>query len=109
MNLLIDIGVGRMLTAKEVAEWLNVEVITIRKWTSTKKIPFVKLSGKAVRYPEHLLIEWITEKTFGVAQQKTDIFRQKGGKKETGRPSYKSEVGLIIEHAKSEVLGKRMG
>jgi excisionase family DNA binding protein len=94
-----------MLTAPEVAEWLNVKVITIRKWTSAKKIPSVKLSGKAVRYPERLLKEWIAEKTFGVAQKKPDIFKQKGGKKQTGRPSYKGEVGLIIEHAKSEVLG----
>ncbi len=107
MNVLIDLG--RMLIAEEVADWLNVELITIRKWTSAKKIPFVKLSGRAVRYPERLLTEWIKDKTFGVDQKKPDILRQKGGKKQTDRPSQVGEVNLIIKRAKSLVLGKQRG
>ena len=50
-----------LLTAAELAEALSVSLITIRKWTSQRRIPFLKI-GKAVRYDSEAVQKWLTEK-----------------------------------------------
>jgi excisionase family DNA binding protein len=37
------------MNAEEAAEYLNIEIKTLRNWTSSKKIPFSKIGG-TVRY-----------------------------------------------------------
>ena len=49
--------ISENMTAKEVAEYINVKEKTIRNWTSEGKIPFVKL-GSAVRYPKTRIDSW---------------------------------------------------
>ncbi len=39
-----------LITAQEAARFLSLSVSTIRAWTSQRRIPFIKLNGKAVRY-----------------------------------------------------------
>ena len=39
-----------LLTCFQVARLLAVRPSTIRAWTSKRRIPFIKLNGKAVRY-----------------------------------------------------------
>ena len=50
------------MTAEEVAKHINVEIKTIRKWTSENKIPFVKL-GSEVRYPRNRIDSWLEKKS----------------------------------------------
>ncbi len=56
-----DTKISENMTAKEVAEYINVGEKTIRNWTSEGKIPFVKL-GSAVRYPKTQIDNWLAAK-----------------------------------------------
>ena len=38
------------MTGKELARLLSVSPETIRSWTSQRKIPFVRVGSKAIRY-----------------------------------------------------------
>jgi len=49
----------RYLNAREVAAWLKVDIWTVRRWTSMRKIPFVKLSARCVRYDPIRIEEWM--------------------------------------------------
>ena len=49
------------MTAKEVTLYLNVEIKTIRNWTSENKISYVKL-GSTVRYPKTKIDHWLKSK-----------------------------------------------
>lgn len=40
-----------LLTAKEVSERYGVKVETVYVWTSTRKIPFIKIRGHRTMYP----------------------------------------------------------
>lgn len=51
----------RLLTIKEVSEYLNVSVHTIYSWVSREKIPFCKLNG-VVRFQLDRIQEWIRQK-----------------------------------------------
>ena len=49
------------MTADQVADYLQLDIKTIRNWTSERKIPFVKLGG-AVRYPKERIDNWLKSK-----------------------------------------------
>jgi excisionase family DNA binding protein len=51
-----------LLTAKQTADYLNVRLATIRKWTHLGFIPRVKFNG-AVRYDQAKLDEWIEKRS----------------------------------------------
>jgi excisionase family DNA binding protein len=40
----------KLMDKKEMAEALGVTVKTIDKWVSEKRIPFVRITGKCVRF-----------------------------------------------------------
>jgi len=40
----------RLLNVKEVSERWNISPWTVRAWVSQRRIPHVKLGGKAVRF-----------------------------------------------------------
>lgn len=50
----------RLLSCEEAAEVLGVACITLRKWTSERRVPFIKM-GKAVRYAPSQIHKWIEE------------------------------------------------
>lgn len=56
-----DAKVSENMTAEEVAKYLNLEIKTIRNWTSEGKIPSVKL-GSAVRYKKERIDAWLKSK-----------------------------------------------
>lgn len=58
----------RFLNASEVAAWLGVDVWTVRRWTSMRKIPFLKLSARCVRYDPMRIDEWL--KTYAVEMRR---------------------------------------
>jgi excisionase family DNA binding protein len=53
---------SRLVTAKELAELLSVKERTVRSWTSERRIPFVKVGRRAVRYDPQEVFEAFVEK-----------------------------------------------
>jgi len=51
-----------LLTAAEVAELTGFSEGTIRHWTSQRKIPFLRISGRCVRYSRRDIESWLAEK-----------------------------------------------
>lgn len=52
----------KLLDVTEAAEYLGVAEKTLYKWVSLKKIPYVKLSPKCLKFDIQDLDRWITEK-----------------------------------------------
>jgi len=53
--------VSENMTSEQVAEYLQLDIKTIRNWTSENKIPSVKLGG-SVRYPKERIDNWLKTK-----------------------------------------------
>ena len=60
----------RLLTVTESARILNLKPSTLRAWILRRKIPFVKLGGKAVRLREEDLLDLIREGTVPAREQR---------------------------------------
>lgn len=52
----------KLLTIDEAAELLQVSKPTLYRFTSQRKIPFIKIGG-LVRFCEENLLQWLEEKT----------------------------------------------
>lgn len=52
---------NRFLTAQEVTGMLQISLVTLRAWTSQKKIPYYKV-GRSVRFNLIKLQEWLNER-----------------------------------------------
>ena len=52
---------GRYLTADEVSRMLQISKVTLRAWTSQKKIPYCKV-GHSVRFNLARLQEWLNQR-----------------------------------------------
>ena len=59
MNTTETLG-KRLLTPKEIAEYLAVSHKTIYKWSFQGKVPFLKL-GKAIRFDLGEINQWLKE------------------------------------------------
>jgi excisionase family DNA binding protein len=51
---------GRLLTARAVADQLDVSAETVLRWTRRGELPAVRLPGGAIRYREDELEDWLT-------------------------------------------------
>jgi predicted DNA-binding transcriptional regulator AlpA len=49
-----------LLNARELAGLLSVDVWTIRRWASMRKLPSIKLSARCVRYDPEQIRKWIS-------------------------------------------------
>jgi len=52
-----------LLLAEEIAEWMKVSVITIRRWTSSGFIPHVRIGQRMVRYRKRDLDSWVNKRS----------------------------------------------
>lgn len=52
-------GEARLLTARTVAERLEVSAETILRWVRQGKLPAIRLPSGAIRIPEPQLEEWL--------------------------------------------------
>ena len=52
----------KLLTATQIAELLQVKESTIRDWTHTNFIPYIKF-GRLVRYKESDILEWLEKRS----------------------------------------------
>ena len=53
---------GRLLTARAVADLLDVSPETVLRWTRRGDLPAFRLPGGAIRYREGELEEWLEER-----------------------------------------------
>ena len=71
----------RLLTSKEAAERLGLKAATLYKWRAQGRGPrFVRLSGRAVRYAEEALGEWVREQEKRTGSEKPGPDFPPGGK-----------------------------
>jgi excisionase family DNA binding protein len=55
----------RLLTARELAEYLDVSPETILRWTRRGELPAIKLPGGAIRYRAEVVDQWLEECEIG--------------------------------------------
>ena len=53
----------RLLNIEEASEYLGIAEKTLYHWVSMKKIPFVKLSHKVLRFDVARIDKWVEENT----------------------------------------------
>ena len=49
----------KLVSAQVIADYLNVKVRTIHKWTQEETIPHYRLSPKAIRYDMNEIERWL--------------------------------------------------
>lgn len=52
----------RLLTAREVAERVGVSTETILRWVRRGELTAIRLPSGALRFPEPMLVQWLTER-----------------------------------------------
>jgi excisionase family DNA binding protein len=52
-----------LLTAREVAALTGFNEGTLRHWVSQKRIPFVRISNRCVRFRREDIARWVTERS----------------------------------------------
>jgi excisionase family DNA binding protein len=55
----------RLLTARELAAYLDVSPETILRWTRRGELPAIKLPGGAIRYRAEVVDQWLEECEIG--------------------------------------------
>jgi excisionase family DNA binding protein len=53
---------GQLVTARAVADLLDVSAETVLRWTRRGELPAIKLPGGAIRYREGELDGWLAER-----------------------------------------------
>jgi excisionase family DNA binding protein len=53
---------GPLLTARAVADLLDVSAETVLRWTRRGELPAIKLPGGAIRYDEYVIDGWLAER-----------------------------------------------
>jgi excisionase family DNA binding protein len=84
----------KIVTIKEVSEFLKVKQSTLYSWVNQKRIPSFKLNG-LWRFDMEEIEEWVKE-SYRVRVVHQRITKKKSGKKDIDR---------IIKHAIGEVYG----
>lgn len=51
----------RLLTARQVAEWLGISTETVLRWARDGDIPSFRLRGRALRFSERELTAWLEQ------------------------------------------------
>lgn len=51
------------MNAAQAGSFLGIEEKTVRKYTSERRIPFIRISGRCVRYDRQALSEWLLSRT----------------------------------------------
>lgn len=70
---------GRLLTARVVADMLDVSTETILRWTRRGELPAIKLPGGAIRFRRDELEAWLEDRATpqrGVLTTTPDAARQ---------------------------------
>ena len=52
-----------LLNKRQVAEYLGLKVYTIDAWVSQRRIPYIKVGGRCVRFNLEEIEAWLKEQT----------------------------------------------
>jgi excisionase family DNA binding protein len=63
LNLATMTPTPELLNAAQAAKLLGIGEKTVRKYTSERRIPFIRLSGRCVRYDAAALAGWLLART----------------------------------------------
>ncbi len=106
---------NKMITARELAEELNLSVETIWRYTREKKIPFIELGKRQYRYKltdvvDELNAAKIKETKADYKTKSKKKFTYKDYLKITEEPGYKYEVlqGELIKEPSPNVMHQRV-
>jgi len=61
-----------LLTARAVAETLDVSVETVLRWAASGRLPSIKLSSRAIRFRDAAIEAWIQERERGATGREGD-------------------------------------
>ena len=92
----------QLITLEELSKILGVKKATLYAWVSKKKIPFIKLSARLVRFRESEIQDWLSQKSSSPV-----LWNQpcKKPKKSYGNVvPFRSSVDRMVKTAKEEVL-----
>ncbi|MCB9478060.1 MAG: helix-turn-helix domain-containing protein [Deltaproteobacteria bacterium] len=62
----------KLLNYEEAAELLRFKLPTLYSLVSRKQIPFIRLSGRTVRFDRDTLMAWIAEREFHPPERQED-------------------------------------
>lgn len=57
-----------LLTKRQLADWLHVSPRTVENWVATRRIPFLKLSGRTTRFDLKHVREALLKREVEVAE-----------------------------------------
>ncbi len=89
----------KLLTIKELSEFLTIKVSTLYTWVHNGTIPYVKLNG-LLRFDMDEIIEWVTA-------SKSTLRNTKPNAKRSFKPSKVSNVDSIIRKSIDNVTNER--
>jgi excisionase family DNA binding protein len=85
----------RLLTAREVAEWLGVSTETTLRWVRRRKLPAVRMPGGAIRFRGADIEEWVAARATMVDTGSTS----KAGPRAAGTATRPLSTGGTSSHA----------
>jgi len=60
---------GRLLKGHQVADLLNVSQKTVLRWAQEGELPSIRLSNRAIRFPEDQIDQWLQDKLRATPKQ----------------------------------------
>jgi excisionase family DNA binding protein len=95
----------KLLSKKDVLEMLGIKESTLYIWVHRKKIPFIKLGRRTLRFRESDILEWIAEKAVrpqtAESSQSTRIKRPR-----SIPPKTNDDVQRLVNNTKRDILKK---
>ncbi len=94
----------RLLSIDELSKLLGVTKAAIYSWTCRKKIPYVKLGRKLLKFREDEIMKWIEERSVPLHEDKVSDKNQPRNSKHIKSSHEKdSAIERIIENAKKSL------
>ena len=95
----------KLLTKKDVLEMLGIKESTLYTWVHRKKIPYIKLGKRCLRFRENDILEWISYKA--VRSQTDESSQSTRIKRPQSRsPKADDDVQRLVNNAKKDTLKK---
>ena len=95
-----------LLTIDEVSQILKLTKSTIYQFISTKKIPYVKLGSRSVRFCQSDIQAWLKEKCQSTERRAENKRQGEERRRNIVEISQNIKVNSLVERAKKEVLKK---
>ena len=100
--------IENLITVDDVAKMLNIKRLTVYGLVFKKQIPCVKLSGRALRFKESEISDWLNGKSQAVGQNKLSGAGSPNRRRTSVGKHISSVNGVarIVKMAKKSVLNQ---